>query len=121
MILGPGYGLKPIETYIYLTDLKRLRAGYTGHPGYISYRKNRFDQDLDELIEANNITPQKCNTRYYLELNTLISLYSTQNNSLYSYLKYQKKKLDRFCAKVHSSKYEKMMAKLDEKQGKELN
>lgn len=90
--------VEPMEMYEYLEELKRLSAKYNGDPKFFedTFSTYSFDSDLDDLIDAFNITKKKCNGQSYLKLRRMMRRHE-RRKQIVLYLTYLKEKLGQFC------------------------
>lgn len=89
--------------YNYLTELKRLKAIDSKDPGGNEARFADIDGGLDELIEAFNVTEDKCELEGFLMYRYLLVKFEGYKQLAY-YVSYLKQRLGYLCIKGRDAK-----------------
>lgn len=102
IVFSPMTTVEPIEMYVYLTALKKLKGAFEGEPGFHLGIMSEVDQDLDDLIEAFNITSKKCSREWFLKLQKMMRYYENKMQ-FWNYVNHQKRKLSELCLDYYKS------------------
>lgn len=93
------------ELHLLLTEMKRLIAFKTN----ISYLRfnhpDKFEQDLDALIETRKLSPEKCTMAAFMELQSLLDNFRSFTKTLIPYLRHNKRRLSRYCDRLDYYEY----------------